>query len=130
MANILIIDDELGIRKTLGLFLEIRGHRTYLAEDVRTGLSTLAAQHVDAVICDVLLPNRSGLEFLEEVRKSQPTLPVIMISGEPTRRVKQIAKNLNAYDFLAKPIHSDTICKLVDQALGSVRTTSHSKPEF
>ena len=81
MSNILIIDDEKAIRKTLSEILSYEGYKIEEASDGEEGLRRFREKTYDVVLCDIKMPKLDGIEFLEKVRESNPDVPVIMISG-------------------------------------------------
>jgi CheY-like chemotaxis protein len=81
MARLLVIDDDATVRATLGRVLRLAGHEIVEAEDGRSGLATLAAIQVDAVITDVLMPGIDGIELAERIKATDPHLPIVVISG-------------------------------------------------
>jgi two-component system, NtrC family, nitrogen regulation response regulator NtrX len=102
MAKILIIDDEVSIRRTLR---EILAYEKYSVEDVGTGmeaLSILRDIEFDVILCDIKMPEMDGIETLEAIRKITDT-PVIMISGHGTIETAVEAIKKGAYDYIAKP---------------------------
>jgi two-component system nitrogen regulation response regulator NtrX len=107
MKNILIVDDEAGIRKTLGLILEDEGYRALRAEDALVALDMLMKEEVNVVFLDVLLPNMGGLEALEKIRKRHPDVEIVMISGHASVDMAVRAVKLGAFDFLEKPLSLD-----------------------
>ncbi|MDR2446973.1 MAG: sigma-54 dependent transcriptional regulator [Treponema sp.] len=107
MKNILIVDDEAGIRKMLGLILEDEGYRALSAEDALVALDMLMKEEVNVVFLDVLLPNMGGLEALEKIHKKHPDIEIVMISGHATVDMAVRAVKLGAFDFLEKPLSLD-----------------------
>ncbi|MDR0375145.1 MAG: sigma-54 dependent transcriptional regulator [Treponema sp.] len=107
MKTILVVDDEAGIRKTLGLILEDEGYRTLGAEDALVAFDMLMKEEVNVVFLDVLLPNMGGLEALEKIRKRHPDVEVVMISGHASVDMAVCAVKLGAFDFLEKPLSLD-----------------------
>src|SRR3970040_1564862 len=82
--SVLVIDDEMNIRKTLEGVLSDDGYRVLQAEDGAGGLEVLSRSFVDAILLDVWMPDMDGLETLKRIREVYPILPVIMISGHGT----------------------------------------------
>src|SRR5213078_17962 len=80
-SNILIIDDEKAIRKTLAEILSYEGYRIDEAGDGEEGLKKFIATLYDVVICDIKMPKMDGIEFLEKAREINADVPVIVISG-------------------------------------------------
>jgi len=81
MSNILIIDDEKAIRKTLTEILSYEGYKIEEAGDGEEGLKKFREKIFDVVLCDIKMPKMDGLEFLDKAREGNPDIPVIMISG-------------------------------------------------
>ena len=117
MGNILIIDDELGIRTVLKDVLEDEGHRAILAEDGFQGLRALESEPVDVVILDVWLPNMGGIDVLKKIKKEYHDLEVIIISGHANINLAVQAVKLGAFDFLEKPLSLDKTITVLENAL-------------
>ena len=111
MIHILVVDDEPGIRETLGGILEDEGYRVTPAEDGESGLLLLRDQHFDVVLLDIWLPQMDGLAVLREVKELQDRPEVIMISGHGTVETAVRATKLGAYDFLEKPLSLERVVK-------------------
>jgi two-component system, NtrC family, nitrogen regulation response regulator NtrX len=120
MARILIIDDEPGIRATLGGILEDEGHRVTLCESGEEGIAQLARDEFDLVLLDLWLPGIDGLAVLERIRTAAGT-PVIMISGHGSVDSAVRATRLGAYDFLEKPLSLERVLLTVNHALSDRR---------
>ena len=117
MAKILVIDDEPGIRTTLGNILGDEGHHAVLCESAEEGLTRCAREEFDLVLLDVWLPGIDGLMFLDRLRSVDQALPVIMMSGHATIDSAVRATRLGAYDFLEKPLTLDRVILSVTHAL-------------
>ncbi|MFN4081738.1 MAG: sigma-54-dependent transcriptional regulator [Saprospiraceae bacterium] len=104
MAKILIVDDELPIRRTLRDILEFEG---YDVEEASDGLDCVAKVQQDSklevVIMDIKMPKMDGIEALERVQLLRPELPVIMVSGHGTIDTAVEAVKKGAFDFISKP---------------------------
>jgi len=103
MSNILIIDDEKAIRKTLTEILSYEGYKIEEASDGEEGLRRFRDKTFDVVLCDIKMPKLDGIEFLDKVRELNPDVPVIMISGHGTIETAVEAVKKGAYDYIAKP---------------------------
>ncbi|MBA4166213.1 MAG: sigma-54-dependent Fis family transcriptional regulator [Chitinophagaceae bacterium] len=103
MSNILIIDDEKAIRKTLSEILSYEGYKIEEASDGEEGLRKFRDKTFDVVLCDIKMPKLDGIEFLDKVREYNPDVPVIMISGHGTIETAVEAVKKGAYDYIAKP---------------------------
>ena len=117
MGNILIVDDEPGIRTVLRDVLQDEGHTVLAAEDGLGGLSQLAAAPVDLVFLDVWLPNMGGIDVLKRVKEEFPDVEVVMISGHANINLAVQAVKMGAYDFLEKPLSLDRTLTVARNAL-------------
>src|SRR5213082_2933722 len=121
MHNILIVDDEPGIRQSLKVVLEDEGYKASVAESGEACIESLRKRLFDVVLLDVWLPGIDGLETLEKVREIENAPEVIMISGHGTIETAVRATKLGAYDFLEKPLSVDKTLILVKHAIDSKR---------
>ncbi|RFM28957.1 sigma-54-dependent transcriptional regulator [Deminuibacter soli] len=103
MSNILIIDDEKAIRKTLCEILSYEGFKVTEASDGEEGWKFFTSNTYDVVLCDIKMPKMDGLEFLTKATEVNPDVPVIMISGHGTIETAVDAVKKGAYDYIAKP---------------------------
>jgi DNA-binding NtrC family response regulator len=103
MSNILIIDDEKAIRKTLSEILSYEGYKIEEAGDGEEGLKRFREKTYDVVLCDIKMPKLDGIEFLDKAREANPDVPVIMISGHGTIETAVEAVKKGAYDYISKP---------------------------
>jgi two-component system KDP operon response regulator KdpE len=102
VSRILVIDDELSIRRLLQVLLEGAGHTVISADDASHGLHALALEKPDLLILDLGLPDRDGLEVLCRLRE-WTTVPVLILSARPDPADKVSALDLGADDYLTKP---------------------------
>src|SRR5689334_16648860 len=117
--TILVGEDELEVRGYLQMALRCLGYAVELAQDGDEVLSILRSSRgeVKAVLLDVAMPNRDGMETLREIREMDANLPVIMISGSAsTLEVVSAMKN-GATDFLCKPVAHEEVRKAITRAL-------------
>ena len=103
MANILIIDDEKAIRKTLTEILAFEGHKIDEAVDGEEGLKKFTEKTYDVILCDIKMPKMDGVEFLEKAKQHNADIPVIMISGHGNIDTAVDAVKKGAYDYISKP---------------------------
>jgi two-component system nitrogen regulation response regulator NtrX len=102
-GNILIIDDERAIRKTLNEILSYEGFKIDEATDGEEGLKLFSDKTYDVVLCDIKMPKLDGIEFLVKAGELNADVPVIMISGHGTIETAVDAVKKGAYDYVAKP---------------------------
>jgi len=103
MADILIIDDEKAIRKTLSEILSFEGYKLDEASDGEEGLKKFREKNYDVVLCDIKMPKLDGIEFLQKAGESNPDVPIIMISGHGNIETAVEAVKKGAYDYISKP---------------------------
>jgi DNA-binding NtrC family response regulator len=103
MADILIIDDERAIRKTLTEILSFEGYKVDEASDGEEGLKKFKEKAFDLVLCDIKMPKLDGIEFLQRAGEINPDTPIIMISGHGNIETAVEAVKKGAYDFISKP---------------------------
>ncbi len=117
MAVILVVDDEPNIRRMLASLLTAEGHRVETAADGASGLSAAAGGTADVVLLDLALPDTTGLDVLESLRREQPTLPVVMMSGRATLGDAVRATKLGAFHFIEKPLSPEAVLLTVEGAV-------------
>ncbi|MFM1827729.1 MAG: hypothetical protein RLY67_1110, partial [Pseudomonadota bacterium] len=118
MADILIVDDERGIRDLLQEVLEDEGHAISLAENAAQARIALESNEHDLVLLDIWMPDTDGVTLLKEwSAKGQLNVPVIMMSGHATIDTAVEATRIGAFDFLEKPIALNKLLKTVNAAL-------------
>ncbi len=103
MANILIIDDEKSIRKTLTEILSYEGYKIDEAGDGEEGLKKFKEKTYDLVLCDIKMPKLDGIEFLEKAKQINADVPIIIISGHGNIETAVEAVKKGAFDYIAKP---------------------------
>jgi DNA-binding NtrC family response regulator len=118
MANILVVDDELGIRDLLSEILNDEGHNVDLAENAAQARAARASAQPDLVLLDIWMPDTDGVTLLKEWSASGLlTMPVIMMSGHATIDTAVEATKIGAMAFLEKPITLQKLLKAVEQGL-------------
>jgi DNA-binding NtrC family response regulator len=118
MANILVVDDELGIRDLLSEILNDEGHTVELAENAAQAREVRSRMRPDLVLLDIWMPDTDGVTLLKEWSASGLlTMPVIMMSGHATIDTAVDAIRIGAQAFLEKPITLQKLLKTVEQGL-------------
>ncbi len=116
-ARVLVIDDEKNIRTMLTRALDLEGFAVEVAEDGRSGLDKSRTDAPDLILLDLKLPDITGLEVLEQLKKNGEGPPVVMMSGHGTLEAAVKATRLGAVDFLEKPIEMERMLLTVKNAL-------------
>lgn len=117
MANILVIDDEPGIRTVLRDIFEDESYSVFDAGDGMIGLDLLDSETIHLVVLDVWLPNIGGIDVLKRIKQDYPEIEVIIISGHANIDLAVKAVKLGAFDFLEKPLSLDKILTLARNAI-------------
>ena len=118
MAQILVVDDEIGIRELLSEILADEGHQVLLAENAGAARRLRAAQRPDLVLLDIWMPDTDGITLLKEwAANGQLTMPVVMMSGHGTIETAVEATRIGALDYLEKPIALQRLLATVKRAL-------------
>lgn len=116
MRKILVIDDELGPRESLRILLK-PDYKVFCADSVARGLELLREQTPDLIIMDIRMPGMSGIEGLREIRKLDPVVSVIMLTGFGALETAQEAIRLGASDYLKKPFDTREILDVISHNL-------------
>lgn len=132
MANILVVDDELGIRELLFEILNDEGHAVELAENAARARELRLAARPDLVLLDIWMPDTDGVSLLKEwAAGGLLTMPVIMMSGHATIETAVEATRIGAMAFLEKPITLQKLLQTVQKGLTRVvaRPASTTRPD-
>ncbi len=117
MSSILIIDDEAGVRGSLGGVLRDEGYRVDAVESGEIGLEQVMYQPYDVILLDIWLPGIDGIATLERLRERRVEAQVIMISGHASVEAAVKATKLGAFDFIEKPLSLEKTVLAVRNAL-------------
>ncbi|HEY2649230.1 MAG TPA: sigma-54 dependent transcriptional regulator [Puia sp.] len=127
MSNILIIDDEKAIRKTLSEILSYEGYKIDEAGDGEEGFRKFREKEYDVILCDIKMPKMDGIEFLEKAKESNPDLPIIMISGHGTIETAVEAVKKGAYDYISKPPDLNRLLITIRNAMDKTSLVAETK---
>ena len=111
--HIVIIDDEPAVADTLAEAVRGQGHTAAVGRSGSEGLALLAGKTPDAVFLDLVMPGLSGVELLKEIRRDNPDLPIIVVTGRAERQDIDEVRRLGVTDIVEKP----WALKYVDEAL-------------
>ncbi len=128
-AKILIIDDEDVICKGCKQTLEKDGFEVDYAKDSLVGLAKLHDKAYDMVLIDLMMPQIKGMDVLVSVRKYNPDIVTIIITGYATEEVITEALEKGAYDYLAKPFSANELRDIIHRALHA-RKNNNPQPIF
>ena len=108
-TDILLVDDEPGLRKVLGLSLEDRGYRVFTASSGRAALDLFDRTHPAIVLTDIKMPGMDGLDLLKSLKDRDPQTEIIMITGHGDIDLAIKSLKFDATDFITKPIDDDIL---------------------
>jgi two-component system, NtrC family, response regulator PilR len=127
MANLLIVDDELGMRQFLTHLLQREGHVVRVAENGQVALAQLQQQAPDLIISDIRMPDMSGVDLLRSAKELHPEVEVIMMTAFANVDTAREAFLIGAYDFVQKPFDNDLLKEVVTRALGKISLVTENK---
>jgi two-component system, NtrC family, nitrogen regulation response regulator NtrX len=127
MAEILIIDDEKAIRKTLTEILSFEGYKIEEAADGEEGLKKFREKTFDLVLCDIKMPKLDGIEFLQKAGEINADVPIIMISGHGNIETAVEAVKKGAYDYISKPPDLNRLLITIRNAMDKSNLVSETK---
>lgn len=120
--NILIIDDERGVRESLNLLFKDKYH-TFLAPTGKQALDIVENEDIDLIFLDLVLPDMDGMDILRQVHTKNPYLPIIVISGH-RKGVRDAvdAMQEGAYDFFTKPFNANELNALTQKVMNAIES--------
>ena len=117
LASVLVIDDEEIIREALEALLSVEGYDVATAATATRGLEQLSTRSFDAVLLDLMLPDRNGLEVLDDIRRLDDELPVVMITAFGTIESAIAATKQGAFHYFPKPFKNDEVLAVLRNAI-------------
>jgi putative nucleotidyltransferase with HDIG domain len=126
--QVLVVDDEADVRELVQTILTRAGHQADTAGDALEAQEILATKSYDVIISDILMPKLSGLDLLQNLQRTAPDLPVILITGYPSIDTAAAAvRTASAVDYLSKPISPAQIVSTVERAAESKRMRDENR---
>ncbi|KGB00329.1 MULTISPECIES: two-component system response regulator GlrR [Leclercia] len=116
-AHLLLVDDDPGLLKLLGMRLMSEGYSVVTAESGQEGLRVLAREKVDLVISDLRMDEMDGMQLFIEIQRVQPGMPVIILTAHGSIPDAVAATQQGVFSFLTKPVDKDALYKAIDDAL-------------
>jgi len=108
-ASILLVDDEAGIRTVLGIFLADLGYEVHAAESAEQAMDLFRRHRSPLVLTDIRMPGKDGIDLLREIKAENPEAEVIMITGHGDMELAIRSLQLEAADFVTKPIRNEVL---------------------
>ena len=117
MASILLIEDDLTFSRILDGFLAKKGFQVTVSHKGKEGLKAFESRHFDFILLDYRLPDTTGLDILLEIRKSNSSVPVVIMTSFSDIRTAVKAIKSGAYEYITKPVNPDELLMILQQAL-------------
>jgi len=116
-AHLLLVDDDPNTLASLSRAFRLAGHEATVCDNAGRALELLRNDSFDLILSDVVMPGKSGLELLEDLKKTGVKTPIVLISGQANIEMAVRATKLGALDFLEKPLSTDKLLLTVENAL-------------
>jgi len=126
-AHLLLIDDEPNTLASLARAFRLAGHEATICDNASRAAELIRNEHFDLILSDVVMPGKTGLELLEELKQSGVKTPIVLISGQANIEMAVKATRLGALDFLEKPLTTDKLLLTVENALKLVRLEDENR---
>ena len=124
-ASILIVDDEIAIRKILSRYLTEAGYTCRTADNVQSGKEALVTASYDLLLCDFKMPGETGLELIRHARKHYPDMGRVMITGYGSPAVSSEILEIGVYGYIIKPVTKTDLLITVENALRHLQLDLH-----
>jgi two-component system, NtrC family, nitrogen regulation response regulator NtrX len=126
-AHLLLVDDDPNTLASLSRAFRLAGHEATVCDNAGRALELLRTEIFDVIFSDVVMPGKSGIELLEDLKKAAVTTPIILISGQANVEMAVRATKLGALDFLEKPLSTDKLLVTVENALRLTRLEDENR---
>jgi len=122
VAKILLIEDELLVSSTIEIVLRKAGHTVVVAANGQIGMNKFAAERPDLVVTDIIMPEKEGIETIQELRAKDPSIPILAYSGGGRTKnydFLRMAQKLGANEVIRKPFANEDLLAAVNRCLGA-----------
>ena len=126
-AHLLLIDDDPNTLASLARAFRLAGHEATVCDSASRAAELLRNEHFDLILSDVVMPGKSGMELLEELKTAGVKTPIVLISGQANIEMAVKATRLGALDFLEKPLTTDKLLVTVENALRLTRLEDENR---
>lgn len=120
-GRVLVVDDEVVVRKTVSLSLSKAGYEVLEAADGEQAITELNEGDnplvVDAILCDIRMPKINGVDAIAYFRAQYPTIPVVVLTGYPDVQLATALMKQGVKDYLVKPVTKDQLLEVIDRAV-------------
>jgi two-component system nitrogen regulation response regulator NtrX len=126
-AHLLLVDDDPNTLASLSRAFRLAGHEATVCDNAGRALELLRTETFDLILSDVVMPGKSGLELLEDLKKNGVKTPIVLISGQANIEMAVRATKLGALDFLEKPLSTEKLLVTVENALRLTRLEDENR---
>jgi DNA-binding NtrC family response regulator len=126
-AHLLLVDDDPNTLASLSRAFRLEGHEATVCDNAARAVELLRTEFFDLILSDVVMPGKSGLELLEDLKKAGVKTPIVLISGQANIEMAVKATKLGALDFLEKPLSTDKLLVTVENALRLSRLENENR---
>ncbi len=126
-AHLLLIDDDPNTLASLSRAFRLAGHEATVCDNANRAIEILQSQRFDLILSDVVMPGKTGMQLLEELKNSGLQTPIVLISGQANIEMAVKATRLGALDFLEKPLTTDKLLVTVENALKLTRLEDENR---
>ena len=126
-AHLLLVDDDPNTLASLSRAFRLAGHEATVCDNAARAVDLLRTETFDLILSDVVMPGRSGLELLDDLKKNGVKTPIVLISGQANIEMAVKATKLGALDFLEKPLSTDKLLVTVENALRLTRLEDENR---
>ena len=127
--KVLLIDDEVEFLEALSERMEIRGMDVSTAENANAAVAAINSGDYDAIVLDLQMPDMNGIDLLKVIRKTNPDMQVILLTGQATLEAGIQAMKLGAMDFMEKPADIDALTDKIKKAQAKKMVIVEKKTE-
>ena len=127
MVNILLVEDDRNLRKMMEIFLKQNGYEVHSAQDGIEALSIFESIHIDLNICDIMMPNMDGYEFVENIRNINYEIPILMVTAKEKLEDKRKGFSMGIDDYMVKPIELDEMILRIESVLRRAKISNENK---
>lgn len=120
MGRILVIDDDASYRSILKEFIEDKGHTVLEAGSADAGMDIFLKEKIDLVVSDFMMPAKTGIDLLHELKRVNPKVLFVMVTGYPAFDSATHAIKEGAYDYLTKPVDRQQLATVMNRALATL----------
>src|ERR1700733_12295960 len=126
-APLLIVDDDASTLASLSRAFRLAGHEATVSDNVARALDLVRNENFDLILSDVVMPGKTGIEFLEDLKKSGIKTPIVLVSGQANIEMAVQATKLGAMDFLEKPLSTDKLLVTLENAMKLSRLQAENR---